>query len=76
MVNGYSCACAPGFYGLSCETEVNECDPHPCVNQGNCTDLLGDYSCTCLLEFTVREFSLDDESSVKKHNNYTNHGIS
>ena len=32
----YTCACEPGYYGQSCETNVNECNTHPCVNGGSC----------------------------------------
>ena len=29
---GYDCACDPGYTGRDCGTEINECDPDPCVN--------------------------------------------
>ena len=32
----YTCACLDGFYGLNCETDVNECNSHPCQNGGSC----------------------------------------
>ena len=34
---GYHCACRPGYEGVNCETEINECDPMPCQNGGTCT---------------------------------------
>jgi hypothetical protein len=53
LLNDYLCSCAPGFYGLHCETELDECLPEPCINHGTCVDLVNGYSCTCAPEFTV-----------------------
>ena len=44
--NTMTCVCNPGYEGPLCEIETNECDPNPCQN-GNCTALINDYSCTC-----------------------------
>jgi Notch-like protein len=46
-VNGYTCECLEGFSGDDCETEVNECDPNPCENGGECDDEVGGYICEC-----------------------------
>ena len=32
---------------LLCSTDINDCLPDPCYGHGNCTDLLGAYSCNC-----------------------------
>ena len=34
---GYTCSCPPGYEGTNCQSEVNECLPNPCQNQGTCT---------------------------------------
>ena len=34
---GYTCSCAPGYEGTNCQSEINECLPNPCQNQGTCT---------------------------------------
>ena len=34
-VAGYFCECQAGYNGTNCETEVDECASHPCVN-GEC----------------------------------------
>ena len=28
--------------------EIDECEVEPCLNGGNCTDLLADYACDCV----------------------------
>ena len=34
---GYTCSCPPGYEGTNCQSEINECLPNPCQNQGTCT---------------------------------------
>ncbi len=43
--------CNPGFTGVRCETEIDECQSDPCQNNGTCTDGLNGYNCTCVPEF-------------------------
>ena len=35
MVNGFSCACKPGWTGLKCSSNINECNQNPCIH-GTC----------------------------------------
>lgn len=44
--NEFNCSCSPGWEGVLCETEINECSYSPCV-YGTCTDLMADYRCEC-----------------------------
>ncbi|XP_057692055.1 lactadherin-like isoform X4 [Corythoichthys intestinalis] len=43
----YICKCQPGFEGVHCQTNVNDCAGQPCQNGGRCRDLDGDFKCQC-----------------------------
>ncbi|KAK1802243.1 hypothetical protein P4O66_021907, partial [Electrophorus voltai] len=47
VFNGYICKCQPGFEGMQCQINVNDCANQPCKNRGICRDLDGDYTCQC-----------------------------
>jgi len=42
-----SCVCAAGFDGPGCATNIDDCDPNPCLNGGTCTDGVDAYTCSC-----------------------------
>lgn len=41
------CVCPPGYAGLLCELIIDTCDSSPCLNGGNCTSSLNNYTCDC-----------------------------
>uniref|UniRef100_A0A8C9EV35 Crumbs cell polarity complex component 2 n=1 Tax=Pavo cristatus TaxID=9049 RepID=A0A8C9EV35_PAVCR len=44
----YLCKCIPGYTGINCEAEIDECDSYPCQNGALCSDHIGFYTCTCM----------------------------
>ena len=44
---GYLCECPPGYEGVNCETNTDECADSPCLNGGTCIDGIDSYSCDC-----------------------------
>ena len=34
--------------------DADDCESNPCLNGGNCTDGLNDYTCSCLPGYTTR----------------------
>ena len=36
MLDKFSCVCVDGFTGDDCGTNIDDCDPYPCENGGNC----------------------------------------
>ncbi|CAH3044051.1 unnamed protein product [Porites evermanni] len=46
QVNGYTCQCNVGFYGLNCEIAPDACNPDPCEH-GICSISGDSYSCSC-----------------------------
>ncbi|XP_043940374.1 neurogenic locus notch homolog protein 3 isoform X2 [Protopterus annectens] len=45
--NSHYCMCQTSYTGSYCESEVNHCDPDPCLNGASCTNYLGGYFCEC-----------------------------
>uniref|UniRef100_A0AC35FHE4 EGF-like domain-containing protein n=1 Tax=Panagrolaimus sp. PS1159 TaxID=55785 RepID=A0AC35FHE4_9BILA len=51
---GFTCKCAPGFYGERCENKISDwkvCRNHKCQNNGNCYRNLGKPACNCSAGF-------------------------
>jgi hypothetical protein len=41
------CECAPGYSGVLCERNTDDCADEPCQNGGHCVDGLDSYQCMC-----------------------------
>ncbi|XP_037553064.1 lactadherin isoform X2 [Nematolebias whitei] len=54
----YVCRCQPGFEGVHCQTNVNDCANKPCQNGGTCRDLDGDFSCLCASPYVGKQCQL------------------
>lgn len=54
------CACAPGFEGPTCATNVDDCSPNPCQHGGTCTDGVDAHTCACTTGFAGDECELLD----------------
>jgi hypothetical protein len=48
----FTCACAPGFDGRTCDTNINECATHQCVSGATCVDGVNGYTCACANGFS------------------------
>ncbi|XP_078572965.1 uncharacterized protein LOC144859854 isoform X2 [Branchiostoma floridae x Branchiostoma japonicum] len=46
------CACQPGYTGAHCETDIDECASHPCLNGGTCLESVASFHCVCPSHFT------------------------
>ncbi|XP_031795774.1 cubilin [Sarcophilus harrisii] len=51
-VSGYHCKCNPGWEGINCTENINECLSTPCFNGGTCTDGINGYTCECTSSWT------------------------
>ena len=43
----FHCYCEDGYTGINCETDWNECWNNPCMNDGECIDLVARFNCSC-----------------------------
>ncbi|XP_051176779.1 protein jagged-1-like [Leptopilina boulardi] len=41
------CICDPGYTGVHCHENINDCRGDPCINGGTCVDLVNSFQCIC-----------------------------
>ena len=56
------CDCLPGWEGVLCEDNTNDCDHEFCQNGSVCQDEINDYTCICPAGFEGQhcELNIDD----------------
>ncbi|XP_071804899.1 uncharacterized protein [Asterias amurensis] len=50
-MEGFDCACALGFNGTTCDTNINNCTANLCMNNGTCVDGVDTFTCLCTSDF-------------------------
>lgn len=60
--NSLTCRCHPGFTGLRCETNIDDCASNPCQNAGTCVDGINGFTCSCTLGFSGKDCSVRSDA--------------
>ena len=60
----YTCECAKGYTGQKCSTNIDNCEPNPCENGGNCTDGIANFTCHCTSGFQGHLCHLDIDECI------------
>ncbi|XP_034662158.1 protein serrate isoform X2 [Drosophila subobscura] len=59
LVAEFTCGCAAGWTGPTCEINIDECAGGPCEHGGTCVDLIGGFRCECPPEWRADVCQLD-----------------
>ena len=70
--NDFTCDCVPGYDGIICQNEINECHSHECEH-GTCIDRINNFTCNCYAGYSGRlcEVELNECSSEPCQNGGT-----
>ena len=52
LINSYNCSCFDGFTDQDCSTNIDDCNPNPCMNNGSCIDGINIFTCNCTSPWT------------------------
>ncbi|CAF0774977.1 unnamed protein product [Brachionus calyciflorus] len=56
-INKYKCDCDDGFFGETCQKDLNPCSSSPCLNEGLCLIMnKSSFKCECLSNYYTGEF--------------------
>ena len=47
LFGSFECRCQPGYTGMYCDVNIDECASSPCLNGGTCMDAVGEFVCSC-----------------------------
>nr|XP_005024516.3 protein crumbs homolog 2 isoform X4 [Anas platyrhynchos] len=64
LFNSFSCACSAGWGGLLCESNIDDCQPNPCVH-GNCVDAVADFQCDCFRGYIGKKCDINVDDCVR-----------
>ncbi|PKN56759.1 MAG: hypothetical protein CVU56_14600 [Deltaproteobacteria bacterium HGW-Deltaproteobacteria-14] len=60
-------SCPPGYAGVDCASEIDECAPAPCLNGGVCTDGLAGFTCACPTGYAGATCEIDVDECATGH---------
>ncbi|XP_053372974.1 uncharacterized protein LOC123561094 [Mercenaria mercenaria] len=58
-IDKFTCDCAPGYDGTTCENDIDECQSDPCFNGATCEHDIDEYNCTCADGFSGVNCEID-----------------
>lgn len=47
LIFRFACDCKPGWEGVTCQINTNECLINPCAGNSQCLDEVNGYTCIC-----------------------------
>lgn len=61
-----------GYTGVNCSVDINECAPNPCKNNGNCSDGVNEYKCSCADRYNGTNCEFDTVNDCSGNPCYNN----